>query len=332
VDVKLKKNGWHYHLQVFVIGDHAERRFNLCPYFWITVFCLITSPIVAVVKLFYFILNEAFERVTAFLDEYFCKPLDSFFTAHASSKVLKNMWKYSKEKDDEDRQRHKKVSKDSIYTGWRWYGSDGSIKLGDKFSLWKKAQEAAGKDWRKEVSLRLKREEEEREVREKEDWLRRQENTRLAAIRKKKIDKIMMTVAKWVFMPTMALAGGTLILFVLWLLWRAYVVFNWSVIGMFILKGLMYSLVVLACSAAVGFPIYLLVYLVNKCDIHISFGWMKPLGKPFIAFGKWITPFFRKINSFLYACAEGMGSFFSFFWEYAKGWKENHCPAITWED
>lgn len=44
--VVLNKNSWHRKLQGYVLGKPEEFP-NLCPYFWLTVFCMLVSPYVA---------------------------------------------------------------------------------------------------------------------------------------------------------------------------------------------------------------------------------------------------------------------------------------------
>lgn len=52
--VKLSTKSWHYKLIKFILGGIAptpENMFNLCPYFWLLVFSLLVTPIVAPIKL-----------------------------------------------------------------------------------------------------------------------------------------------------------------------------------------------------------------------------------------------------------------------------------------
>lgn len=326
--ITFKRNGWHYRLQKFVIGNSAEQRMNLCPYFWITVFCLMASPFVAVGAVIFIILDTVFSWLLAGLDAVICKPMDLFFASKATDEFLKTMWLYSDERWEERR-------KNSTIPFVRSYDSANTskqVKWGNKFTLWIKAQEKEGKSWRHELKKRFKQmEARKKEFREKE---RKSEQQRYALHqeRKAKIDKVMMVVAKYTFIPLMAVVGVSLVLFVGWLIWRAYVLFNWVMIGKAILAFLYWLVIVLACAGVVGFLVTLIVHLVKKCDIHFSFGWMRPLGVPFVAIGRWSAPPFLKVGGWIDTCFAGIGSFFSFFWEYAMAWKEDHCPSITWED
>lgn len=49
MQVKLSSNSWHAKLHIWTFG-RVEMRHNLCPYFWLTVFCIIVSPFVALGK------------------------------------------------------------------------------------------------------------------------------------------------------------------------------------------------------------------------------------------------------------------------------------------
>jgi len=40
LEVKLSKNSWHYKLQRFVFKEDTPDLHSLCPYFWLTIFCL----------------------------------------------------------------------------------------------------------------------------------------------------------------------------------------------------------------------------------------------------------------------------------------------------
>lgn len=50
MQVTLRKDSWHARLQGWTFGSVSWRQ-NLCPYFWLTVFCIIVSPFVLVGKL-----------------------------------------------------------------------------------------------------------------------------------------------------------------------------------------------------------------------------------------------------------------------------------------
>ena len=52
--VKLSTRSWHYKLIRFILGSAAptpQNMHNLCPYFWLLVFSILVSPVVAPIKL-----------------------------------------------------------------------------------------------------------------------------------------------------------------------------------------------------------------------------------------------------------------------------------------
>lgn len=75
-EVSLDANSWHYKLQGFVLGSERPDLYSLCPYFWLTVLCIVLLPIMIPVrgfegigKLYHRIvhlpkLNKAAEKLT----------------------------------------------------------------------------------------------------------------------------------------------------------------------------------------------------------------------------------------------------------------------------
>lgn len=53
--IKLNRNAWHRRLQKYVLDkstSHIEDTMNLCPYFWLTIFCVIVVPFVFIWRSF----------------------------------------------------------------------------------------------------------------------------------------------------------------------------------------------------------------------------------------------------------------------------------------
>lgn len=65
--VAMRRDAWHAKLQKWTFGS-VNRRPNLCPYFWLTVFCLIVSPFVGGWKLIALIFGAVFGAIAAGLD------------------------------------------------------------------------------------------------------------------------------------------------------------------------------------------------------------------------------------------------------------------------
>lgn len=62
LEVKLKKNSWHYKLQGFTFGENQPELHSLCPYFWLTIFCVLILPITLIVKPIKYIAKKTKER------------------------------------------------------------------------------------------------------------------------------------------------------------------------------------------------------------------------------------------------------------------------------
>lgn len=75
--LKFTRQSWHRRLQRFTLGLQTTEHFdfkNLCPYFWITMLCLILFPFVGILK-FVFI---SVSLILDFLEKYVAAPLDKW--------------------------------------------------------------------------------------------------------------------------------------------------------------------------------------------------------------------------------------------------------------
>lgn len=74
MEVKLRRDGWHFRLQKWVFGEVPYQN-NFCPYFWLTIFCLVASPF----KLAWLGVYAAFLRplfkLFDWIDDHVCTPL-----------------------------------------------------------------------------------------------------------------------------------------------------------------------------------------------------------------------------------------------------------------
>lgn len=62
LEVKLRKNSWHYKLQGFTFGESQPELYSLCPYFWLTIFCVLILPITLIVKPIKYAIKKSRER------------------------------------------------------------------------------------------------------------------------------------------------------------------------------------------------------------------------------------------------------------------------------
>ena len=86
--VTLKRDGWHSRLQEWVFG-YIPYKNNFCPFFWLTIFCIIATPFVGLYKLVKgipwafatiialvtFIVGKPLELLFNLLDRYLCQPV-----------------------------------------------------------------------------------------------------------------------------------------------------------------------------------------------------------------------------------------------------------------
>lgn len=68
----LKRDGWHWKLQRWIFRD-VDRMGNMCPYFWLTNFCIMVAPFVALY------------RMLAWMFAKFCMPFEYAFDTIAYS-------------------------------------------------------------------------------------------------------------------------------------------------------------------------------------------------------------------------------------------------------
>lgn len=271
--VKLSKDGWHYKLQEFVLGS-ATHRMNLCPYFWITVFCMLASPFIAIYK---GVVVMAEGSIT-FIDKVFCIPLNLYLISNVSDSRLADMWKAALIRDEDD-----------YFTF--------NTRLSLDFDLWRKDREARGIDWKAELNERIKKFKQSQPQKS-------QEIKKLAAKKRKAaIDNVMIKTAKSSFIILILSAVG----FFGWLSWRTYVVImmHWEKF----IEVIIALAMAIPIVAILGLVVYVFICLIKKCSLSVSFPESKLLSNIW----------------------NGIKSFFSFFWEYSKTWKEDHCPGIHWE-
>lgn len=70
--IKLHANSWHNRLMRYVLGDKApgpHNMFNLCPYFWILIFCIFSSPFVFIAKAITFIVSSIVSTISKYLSD-----------------------------------------------------------------------------------------------------------------------------------------------------------------------------------------------------------------------------------------------------------------------
>lgn len=88
MQVILKKDGWYCKLQEFVFGRDRSDFSNLCPFFWLTIFCIMASPFVMIARIFWYVFKYVFrysdicisfvfnkmEKIISYMEERYCNP------------------------------------------------------------------------------------------------------------------------------------------------------------------------------------------------------------------------------------------------------------------
>ena len=323
-EIKLSRNSWHYRIQSYLFGKPPFLD-NFCPYFWLSIFCLMISPFVGLFigcKKLYFFCVSILEKLlfpvykTAdLIQENICEPfLNNRYRAFSDSKIY---YLYEKAYD------YKNVQLSSGY---------GNLKLGRKcsqeFEIWKKAMGETWEEYLFGVKERVqKRKEEEwrrQEQYEKELKRRKEVKLKKEQLRRKMFSKIAQ-YTKWVAIPlvvVVAIAGiGTILFFLGWFC---------SIIVKFILSfsGILFG-ITLGLLALMGIA-FLLGKLGKKLRACLSFlfiGEPKPY-KP----KKRKKRIGLKVADLVFAFLEKLIIPFQIFIDFVKVVKQNNCPAIIWED
>ena len=84
MEVNLKSDGWYNKLQEFVLGDAKPDLFSLCPYFWLTIFCIIALPFAVLIKIGKFVARRIKRNL---IDPIF----DNFKHENRSFRLLRNI-------------------------------------------------------------------------------------------------------------------------------------------------------------------------------------------------------------------------------------------------
>ena len=317
--VSLNKNGWHYKLQDWMF-DHVPFTSNFCPYFWLTIFCVLATPFVAFyrypVKLtgvgFIYCIVAPFymlEKAVDFVDIRWCQPLFArrtrVYVDTMSDNDAYNLfgfmfgWGYNNDKliENED---------DSVTPIINYDFGELKSKVQSRYyARWTEWRVRAGDKWTERIknarAKHLKAQEESKE-------------TRLSAEKQRKqfFNKLVKYTKLMVFLP-IGIVGVYLIY---WLsLLGIVIVENWSAIvaffaafGLWLWNALPYVGAVILAVIVLILLVGLVVSLVKKCNISF----------PGASLAKKVWSPFKSVGNF--------------FVMYFKAFKENHCPAIEWDE
>jgi len=329
--VVLSKDAWHYRLQNWTFG-HVPYTNNFCPFFWLTIFCLLVSPFVGGWRATKFVvlsllgaagmlLELTFGKLADWIDKYLCQP---WYERQVTTDVremgdegalhlIESIFNWPFKDDgswriDEEDFSNPDAWSNSFYKTARKHRN----RRLDQWNRWRAKHE----DWKERLeAVRKRREERRAELKALEEA--RKEANRQAEIRRKKLFALLIKLTKYVAVAVVT-AIGCGILYLLAMLtytiyanWGGIIGWCWSAltsIGSFLVWLAPYVGYVVAGVAALIGLVYLVMTIKDKCNISMPFA--KQLGK----------------------FADGVVSVVEFFITFAKAFKEDNCPAIEWKD
>src|SRR3990167_10492099 len=98
MEITLKADGWHRKLHNFVFGTNTPRYNNLCPYFWLTVFCGIITFIIPIIPIWkilrwsFFVLLSIFDWISVKIDLYVFEPLFERMSRSMDEEEILKSW------------------------------------------------------------------------------------------------------------------------------------------------------------------------------------------------------------------------------------------------
>lgn len=367
MQISLSRNAWHYKLQTKILGKPQFS--NFCPYFWLTIFCLIVSPFyyfgvgirISGKAIWFYIgkpLTKAFtvaERVAiktmegllTTIDVLVCRPLDRMFVSQLGADQLVDMYHHSrdfliKDGDKVDQEQWEQKYRQSIYYKFSEEKAKLYMRDDQKFQTWK---QLTGPSWQERLAELKKLKDEAKVAREKlehEEWIASLEAKHKKKVAQEKreasIRAFQLKVVKVTrfIVPVMAVIAGVVVVlffgFLLFTLGSWLTRVDWSIAGHGFLIALKWICIVgFGLGVLVGF-IALLVALVKKCSLIIPAG----ISKPFVWFGTGVANATfatgRGFKWFGKALITPPRAVLEFVIEYIKIAKKDHCPAIVWKE
>lgn len=359
MEVKLNPNGWHKRLQKFVF-KYPPHFYNFCPYFWVTIFCILITfiiPIVPLIKVIKYTgmgIGWIFIKIMDFFNDNICEPLFEHIVKNMPEEDLMKAWTID-------------ISWNGTH-GSDWYNSPEGTdflfwrddyttlrnmttsekdKYNTKFQVWKKNTP----DWEQRIAdIKIRQKEfwlkmaEQREidraikVKKKieaaEERIKNADKIKTKEIRKKQTINAIIKYTKWLAyglgISIIAGAGYGVYWLVDWI-YNAVVWYEFWPKFQYVMKwigiwtGALITLIAL---------VYATVIILKKCAISIEdIPGMRPLGSGIVTFSMWnwklwLFPALNQAARFILWLAGGA----EFLWIYLKTLKENNCPEIVWEE
>lgn len=344
MEVSLKRDGWHCKIQRWTFGSKTPQFNSLCPFFWLTIFCLLVSPVVALRDLVKFVVigilkaldfaiyhSVSFrESLISYVDIKVCQPLyeskmervvsdltdeeafDLYFYVCYAGNIRPKSWN-----DDV-------VADDFSITKWKsWvWSNDGDAPVKKaKAPLYQleKWTNKFGPGWQERFVELHKLAKQRRELQEQA----RKKAEEAKKAREERWRKFFNNVAVYTKYLVLLVAGivGVYLLYGLsivglWFYENAGAFaefFVWFFGGLFSLIVLV--LLVIAGLAAVFFLCTVAFKLLKKCNLFT----VKPRARD-----PWLVRVAKVVSS-------ALSPVVSFFVMYFKAVKQNYCPRINWE-
>jgi hypothetical protein len=336
--VTLNRNGWHRRLQHYVLGikPGAQDDFpNLCPYFWLTVFCLLVVPFIWLVRgpvmgvlrslafaieMLATVINTVADIIVRPVNEYVCKRLDQWLVEPKVKSLA----------PDEVFALYKRGKKRDYWLFKRWEREVGQEHWDKQFGEYRAAY------WKKRDDLQAekrRREDEElawqlalKEERRKGEQKRRERLMRIARVTQKAAPFILAAIV----IPLVAGLG--------WLLYTAGAwVWGWpwgSIRSQlaYAIGVCLGALAILATVVAVvAFVVVVLKKVFAKCGVLFAVPFPKTR-KASRTVGRWLGAPFKALGTLLGGFGSGLVSGGILLKQYVKATKDGYCPQIEWKE
>jgi len=300
MEVALQRDAWHYRLQKWTFGL-VPYEGNFCPYFWLTIFCLISCPFawtykVLCHKIVRFVYGCTFkpvffalEALAKWIDEKICEPLIK--------------WSYTKMPVEDvvtlyisERYNHRLKKRDlRILRLWRKYvvGAEDMLRAAEE-RHWERRERAEMEYIALRRAQRLRKEE--------------------RIDRSKKVYQHIIKYTQWAMMVlTPIFAGGFILL--------AIAAVRWCIVNVSAGTSILFCKYAGACVALLVVFVALTFLIQKLLRCAVTFG-IPSLHKPVHIPGSVVVS----------KAYEGIKSFVLFFWMFITNFKKDHCPRIEWND
>lgn len=329
MEIKLSKNGWHSKLQSYVFRNDKPTFHNFCPYFWLTIFCLLITfifpilPLVRGIKWVLIKLDGGLDKFTNWFEETICEPRFERSALNMDDDELIRSWsifsRYNRGSTEEwveyDFWTTRYFEKNPTYASLKKKES-----WEKKFEIWKNKNSnweqllANTKNKRKEEFLIYKAEKEKINIQKREKQIAKEQKAAGSRERKQKMFISIIKYTKWIGIVLVTLlmikVGYWLYLLIEYIVAHFYLDRFLTV-----LKFIGLGLLLLSSILFIGYLIKQL-FIKFTCKLEL----------------KWLSKTFRFLGSNLGLGFKKIGEFILFFWNGIMNIKKDYCPGILWDD